>query len=245
MNSIRNTGRQNKNQAANAKNGHYARDCPKPKVHDARYFKEQMILAMKDEAGGTLNGEENDFMLDNAYGDDTLEELTATNVQKEAKNQQTINNERKRQQDLLQKELETCKEQVKTLEKKPIHFSKYQEACEELEREMMLTKTQLIGFYKKNIRFKANQFKQFICLGKNQTKFMIYFLQTRLGYQNLERLKKAIVAQPKMYDGERIQSTKLKIDSTDSEETLEDAEESRLKMKDKMIQLDYEKLNAL
>ncbi|GJS89439.1 hypothetical protein Tco_0772075 [Tanacetum coccineum] len=36
-----------------------------------------MLQAMKDEAGGNLNEEENDFMLDNAYGDDTLEELNA------------------------------------------------------------------------------------------------------------------------------------------------------------------------
>ncbi|GJR34785.1 putative RNA-directed DNA polymerase [Tanacetum coccineum] len=56
--------------------GHFARDCPKPKVDDAKYFKEQMLICMKDEAGGNLNNEENDFMLDNAYGDDTLEELT-------------------------------------------------------------------------------------------------------------------------------------------------------------------------
>ncbi|GJU57895.1 putative ribonuclease H-like domain-containing protein [Tanacetum coccineum] len=75
---------QNRNQAANAGNGqvqqidesHYARDCPKPKVLDAKYFREHMLLALKDEAGGTLNEEENDFMLDNAYGDETLEELT-------------------------------------------------------------------------------------------------------------------------------------------------------------------------
>ncbi|GJU05744.1 hypothetical protein Tco_1122174 [Tanacetum coccineum] len=67
----------------------------------------------------------------------------------------------------------------------------------------------------------------------------------RLGYQNAERLKKAIATQPKMYDGESLQSTNLIIDTPDSEETLKDAEESRLKMKDKMIQLDYEKLNAL
>nr|GEU35493.1 hypothetical protein [Tanacetum cinerariifolium] len=86
-NGNRNARRQNKNQKANAGNGqcyncnargHYARDCSKPKVHDAIYFKEQMLLAMKDEAGGTLNDEENDFMLDNAYGDETLEELTTT-----------------------------------------------------------------------------------------------------------------------------------------------------------------------
>ncbi|GKE82097.1 hypothetical protein Tco_1552097, partial [Tanacetum coccineum] len=35
-----------------------------------------MLLAMKDEVGGTQNAEENYFILDNAYGDDTLEELT-------------------------------------------------------------------------------------------------------------------------------------------------------------------------
>nr|GEU80213.1 integrase, catalytic region, zinc finger, CCHC-type, peptidase aspartic, catalytic [Tanacetum cinerariifolium] len=55
----------------------YARDCPQPKVHDAKYFKEHMLLAMKDEAGSNLNEEENDFMLDNYYGDDSLEELNA------------------------------------------------------------------------------------------------------------------------------------------------------------------------
>nr|GEV59812.1 hypothetical protein [Tanacetum cinerariifolium]GEW84358.1 hypothetical protein [Tanacetum cinerariifolium] len=48
-----------------------------------------------------------------------------------------------------------------------------------------------------------------------------------------------------MYDGERLYLTKLIIDLPDSEETLEDAEESRLKMKNKMIQLIYAKLNAL
>nr|GEU84406.1 zinc knuckle CX2CX4HX4C [Tanacetum cinerariifolium] len=41
---------------------------------------EQMLLAMKDEAGGTLNDEENDFMLDNAYGDETLKDLTTAIV---------------------------------------------------------------------------------------------------------------------------------------------------------------------
>ncbi|GJZ11492.1 retrovirus-related pol polyprotein from transposon TNT 1-94 [Tanacetum coccineum] len=57
--------------------GHYARDCQKPRVRDAKYFREQMLIAMKDEAVSNLNDEENDFMLDKTYGDDTLEELTA------------------------------------------------------------------------------------------------------------------------------------------------------------------------
>ncbi|GJW37792.1 integrase, catalytic region, zinc finger, CCHC-type containing protein [Tanacetum coccineum] len=58
--------------------GHYACECPKPKVHDLKYFREQMFLATKDEAGVHLDQEENDFMLDNAYGDNTLDELNAT-----------------------------------------------------------------------------------------------------------------------------------------------------------------------
>nr|GEX13617.1 hypothetical protein [Tanacetum cinerariifolium] len=64
------------------------------------------------------------------------------------------------------------------------------------------------------------------------------------GYQNLERLKKAIVAQPKMYHGEMLHSIDLNIDSPYSEETLEDSKESRLKMRNKMVQLNYGKLNA-
>nr|GEX02816.1 retrovirus-related Pol polyprotein from transposon TNT 1-94 [Tanacetum cinerariifolium] len=57
--------------------GHYACDGQKPRVRDAKYFREQMLLAMKDEAGSNLKNEENDFMLDNSYGEETIEELTA------------------------------------------------------------------------------------------------------------------------------------------------------------------------
>ncbi|GKF39903.1 hypothetical protein Tco_0119964, partial [Tanacetum coccineum] len=35
-----------------------------------------MLLAMKDEARSNLNNEENDFMLDTSYGEETMEELT-------------------------------------------------------------------------------------------------------------------------------------------------------------------------
>nr|GEW15202.1 retrovirus-related Pol polyprotein from transposon TNT 1-94 [Tanacetum cinerariifolium] len=63
--------------------GHYARDCPKPKVHDVKYFKEQLLLEMKYESGGTLNDEENDFMLDYACANETLEELIVANLEGE------------------------------------------------------------------------------------------------------------------------------------------------------------------
>nr|GFB08765.1 hypothetical protein [Tanacetum cinerariifolium] len=57
--------------------GHYARECQKPKVHDSKYFREKMLLAMKDEAGSNISNEENDFILDTSYGEE-LEELTAS-----------------------------------------------------------------------------------------------------------------------------------------------------------------------
>ncbi|GKB74484.1 retrovirus-related pol polyprotein from transposon TNT 1-94 [Tanacetum coccineum] len=57
--------------------GHYAHDCQKPRVHDAKYFREQMLLAIKDEVESNLN-EENNFMLDTSYGEETIEELAAT-----------------------------------------------------------------------------------------------------------------------------------------------------------------------
>nr|GEX01745.1 hypothetical protein [Tanacetum cinerariifolium] len=80
-NGNKNAGRQNMNQAFNAGNvndeSQYACDCQKRIVRDAKYFREQMFLAIKDKDGSNLNAEENDFMLNNSFGDETLEDLTA------------------------------------------------------------------------------------------------------------------------------------------------------------------------
>ncbi|GJY01176.1 hypothetical protein Tco_0359328 [Tanacetum coccineum] len=70
------TGIKQQMQEMECAKGHYARDCPKPKVCDAKYFKKEKFIGTKDEAGGNLNDEENDFMLDNAHKYDTLEEQT-------------------------------------------------------------------------------------------------------------------------------------------------------------------------
>ncbi|GJY39258.1 hypothetical protein Tco_0425622 [Tanacetum coccineum] len=57
--------------------------------------------------------------------------------------------------------------------------------------------------------------------------------------------QEAIAVQPKMYDGEKLNSSKLVIDSPNSEETLEDAENIRSKMRNKMVQINYAKLNVI
>ncbi|GKC39587.1 putative ribonuclease H-like domain-containing protein, partial [Tanacetum coccineum] len=319
------------------KKGHYARDYQKPRVRDAMYFREQMLLAMKDEARSNLNSEENDFMLVTSYGEDTIEELTAAvmlmariqpaddnaetvpsydakavsevnasskdheqmrhekrktiiqtfdddqmdsniifdnpyvennggtsdhdsndhdeyhkiqmlayDVQREAENQKRLNNELKKQKMLLQQEFETCKDRVKLFESKTLQCSKYKETCEELERELRNNKNTIGRLLKEKDNIQSDFFKiesekiklsshdrivykmiqsiQTIhMLGKTPNKVYDPFLKAGLGYKNPERLKKAVAAQPKMYDGEKLHSTKLVIDSPDSEETLEDA----------------------
>ena len=46
--------------------------------------------------------------------------MLAYNVQREAENQKRLNNELKKQKELLQKKLEMCKDQIKTFESKTI-----------------------------------------------------------------------------------------------------------------------------
>ncbi|GKB44740.1 integrase, catalytic region, zinc finger, CCHC-type containing protein [Tanacetum coccineum] len=57
--------------------GHYARNCPKPRVRDSKYFMEQMLLAKQDEAGVLLTDEQNDFLFDDASKMEEIEELSA------------------------------------------------------------------------------------------------------------------------------------------------------------------------
>ncbi|GJS27488.1 retrovirus-related pol polyprotein from transposon TNT 1-94 [Tanacetum coccineum] len=61
--------------------GHYARNCPKPRVRDSKYFMEQMLLAKQDEAGdeagGILTNEQNDFLFADASKMEEIKELSA------------------------------------------------------------------------------------------------------------------------------------------------------------------------
>ncbi|GJR22583.1 retrovirus-related pol polyprotein from transposon TNT 1-94 [Tanacetum coccineum] len=269
--------------------GHYARDCQKPRVRDAKYFKEQMLLAMKDEAGSNLKDEENDFMLDNSYG---LEELTAAAVsevnashkvheQENHVKRKTIihtfdddqidsniifddpyvennggtsehdSNSHDKYHDIQilapenQKQLNNELKNKKSCYKRSLRPKKAFKEQENRYLEDIVDLEEKLSSHDR-IVYKIGQSIQTIhMLGKTPNKVYDPFLKAVLGYQKPKRLKKAIAAQPKMYHGEMLQSTKLKIDSPDSEETLKDAEKIRLKMRNKMIQPDYGKLNAL
>ncbi|GJX05825.1 hypothetical protein Tco_0193757 [Tanacetum coccineum] len=57
--------------------GDYARNCPKPRVRDSKYFMEQMLLAKQDEAGVILTDEQNDFLFADASRMEEIKELSA------------------------------------------------------------------------------------------------------------------------------------------------------------------------
>ncbi|GJS73811.1 hypothetical protein Tco_0706652 [Tanacetum coccineum] len=211
-----NPGRQNMNQVFNAGNGNDDSNQIVQRVPQTESTPRKLnIQSMKDEAGSNLEDEENDFMLDNSYGEETIEELTAAvmlihvkcktiiqtsdddqidsniifddpyvennggtsehdsnahdeyheiqmlayNVQREAKNQKRLNNELKKQKELLQKELEMCKDRVKTFKSKIIQCSKYKETCEELERELQADKDTIERILKEKDKIQSDFFK--------------------------------------------------------------------------------------
>nr|GEX52608.1 hypothetical protein [Tanacetum cinerariifolium] len=57
--------------------GHYARNCPKSRVRDSKYFMEQMLLAKQNEAGVILTDEQNDFLFADASGLEEIKDLSA------------------------------------------------------------------------------------------------------------------------------------------------------------------------
>ncbi|GKA66526.1 UBN2 domain-containing protein [Tanacetum coccineum] len=219
--------------------GHYARDRQKLKVCDAKYFKEQMLLAMKDEAGSHLNNEENDSMLDNAYGEESLDELTASvmlmaRLQPAAETTDTVTS-------YDDKAVSQVHDSSKTHEQ--VSHEKRKTIIQTTDDDQIDSSIIFDYPYVDN-----NGAKKAFKERENQYLEDIVDLEEKLSSHdriNPERLKKAILAQPKMYDGDMLHSEKLIINSPDSEETLEDVEESRNQMKNKMIQVNYDKINAL
>ncbi|GKB20715.1 hypothetical protein Tco_0854638 [Tanacetum coccineum] len=199
-----------------------------------------MLLAMKDEAGSHLCNKENDFMLDNAYGEELLDELAASvmlmaQLQPAAETTNTVPS----YDDKAISQVHDSSKAHEHLAKKAFKERENQYLEDIFDLEVKLSSHD-------QIVYKMGQSLQTIhMLGKKLNKIYDPFLKVGLGYQNPERLKKAIAAQPKMYDGDMLHSEKLIINSTDSGETLKDAEESRIKMRNKMIQINYEKINAL
>ncbi|GJS94750.1 hypothetical protein Tco_0801718 [Tanacetum coccineum] len=220
-NANKNTGR-NRTQGFNTGNaGHYARECQKLKVRDAKYFREKMLLAMKDEAGSNLSNEENDFMLDTSYGED-LEELTVAVVsQVHASSKvheqvshgkhktiiQTMNDDKIDSNIIFNDSF--VENNGGTSEHDSTTYDEYREIIQYRYLDDILDLEEKLSSHDR-IVYKMGQSIQTIhMLGKKPNKVYDPFLKAGLGYTNHVRLKKAIAAQPKMYDGDLIHSDKL------------------------------------
>ncbi|GKD66679.1 hypothetical protein Tco_1308787 [Tanacetum coccineum] len=209
--------------------------------------REQMLLAMKDEAGSNLNNEENGYMLDTLYGEETMEELTAlavSEVNASSKVHEQMHHEKRKtiiqtsDDDQFDSNIISDDPYVENNGGTSDHYSNdhdeynkiqmlaydlAKKAFKERENRYLEDISNLEEKLSSHDRivYKMGQSIQTIhMLGKIPNKVYDPFLKAGLGYKNLERLKKAIAAQPKMYDGEKLYSTKLVIDSPDSKKTL-------------------------
>ncbi|GJZ61332.1 retrovirus-related pol polyprotein from transposon TNT 1-94 [Tanacetum coccineum] len=244
---------------------HYARECQKPKFCDSKYFREQMLLAMKDEAGSNLSNKENDFMLDTSYGEE-LEELTTVvmlmaRLQLADENAETIPSydakavSQVHASSKVHEQVSHGKRKtiIQTMDDDQIDSniifddpfmennggtSEHDSTAHDEYREIqMLAYNVQREAEKKSLNNELKKQKDFLqweldtfkdqsiqtinMLGKKPNKVYDPFLKVGLGYTNPERSKKAIVAQPKMYDGDLLHSNKLVIHSTDSEDVEE------------------------
>nr|GFB55327.1 hypothetical protein [Tanacetum cinerariifolium] len=196
-----------------------------------------MLVAMKDEAGGTVNDEENDIMLDIDYGDETLEELIAAVIMM-ARTQPAddyVETKPKYDAEAVSEVNASHINLISGMISKSVHEHKNHEKLKTVintsNDDQIDSNIIFDDPYVENngqtVEHDLNAHRKSIqtihMLGKRPNKVYDHFKKVGLGYQNLKRLKKAIAAQLKMYDGERLHNTKLSIDLPDSEETLEDA----------------------
>ncbi|GKG05814.1 hypothetical protein Tco_0325900 [Tanacetum coccineum] len=86
-------------------------------------------------------------------------QILAYNFQREAENKKMINSELQKQKELLQKEIETFKDRVKTFESKTVQCSKYKETCEELEREIRADKDTIERILKEKDKIESDFFQ--------------------------------------------------------------------------------------
>ncbi|GKE86718.1 retrovirus-related pol polyprotein from transposon TNT 1-94, partial [Tanacetum coccineum] len=145
--------------------GHYARNCPKPRVCDSKYFMEQMLLAKQDEAGVILtigddqinsNIKFDSFKRDVNSGsvdkdthvpDLCVVEKLARNAYQEAKKQRIFAKQVQTQNIHLTSQIEMYKERVRILEginKDNNYLNEFLEADERAKRYNKQAQSQLV-----------------------------------------------------------------------------------------------------
>nr|GEY46736.1 ribonuclease H-like domain-containing protein [Tanacetum cinerariifolium] len=170
--------------------GHYARNCPKPRVRDSKYFMEQMLLAKQDEAGVLKNINE-----DKNYLNESLEaDQRAKHFDQQAQSQFI------RDRDIIQ-DLEKQRDKLVVNDYKQKN-EEFQEAYLILKRQMSEkedsyhhTIIDLEEKLKKNVDLilkVGNSLQGMFMLGPKPLSVYDHQLKHGLGYSNPYTLKQAI-----------------------------------------------------
>ncbi|GKA64227.1 hypothetical protein Tco_0763833, partial [Tanacetum coccineum] len=183
-----------------------------------------MMIETKDEVGIHLDDEENDFMLMSATSDDQLEELNVSSTSVDDQLDSNIMFD------------DPCVE-VNSEQTEHAHDAHDQKFGD-------------FEYLIKNVQIEAENQRMVIKEMKRQNALLAKELETykkRIqDFKNkLDRLRKANTRQPKFYNAKLPNDDKVQLNLYDTEETLKEAKISRLKMKGKMVLINYAKLNNL
>ncbi|GJY38727.1 integrase, catalytic region, zinc finger, CCHC-type containing protein [Tanacetum coccineum] len=217
--------------------GHYARNCPKPRIHDSKYFMEQMLLAKQDEAGVILTDEQNDFLFADASRMEEIEELRA-NICLMARIQPADQNSDDEPSyesaflivdNSLTAELATYKEKVELYERRAMfELTEIEEKIDEQLRIFITGRNIKEETLKKELHSVNMQLASTINHNKSMNKVAI-------GYKNPLCLARAKQVQLALYNGyEIIKNNHVSAIVHNTEDTLKIAEITRRKMNDKM-----------
>ncbi|GJT88721.1 hypothetical protein Tco_1070438 [Tanacetum coccineum] len=236
------------NQGDSARNRNVKKEyCPKARVRDSKYFLEQMLLAKKDEAGIMLNAEQNDFLFANAPEIEELKDLSAT-ICMMARLQQADNdseNGPNYDSEFISEGFRKRKEELQINISKEIKQSlQLKNECASLKHKFNKQKDSylddILNFEEKvkkneNVVVKmSNSIQAMFMLGPKPNFFYDPKLKHGLGYKNHYTLKKAISVNPNLYDASFLYNSTVHVDVCDTENILEDATKSQLKMKGKL-----------
>ncbi|GJR08715.1 retrovirus-related pol polyprotein from transposon TNT 1-94 [Tanacetum coccineum] len=232
--------------------GHLARNCTaRPRRRDAAYLQTQLLIAQKEEAGIQLQAEEFDFMA--AAGDlDEIEEVDANCILMANLQQASTSGTQTDKAPVYDSdgsaELSMEKSTVSSLleEKKKLKSDFKIREDELLDKQILLeNKIKELD----NILVKMGQSIQTMhMLSPKPDSFYHTEQKMALGYQNPFYLKKAQQKQQSLYNGKVLLEKHDPPVVYDSEETLQLAQESRLKMKQLNKEIkpaNYTKINHL
>ncbi|GKB92661.1 retrovirus-related pol polyprotein from transposon TNT 1-94 [Tanacetum coccineum] len=238
--------------------GHYARNCPKPRVRDSKYFMEQMLLAKQDEVGVIITDKQNDFLFADASMMEEIKEISA-NIWLMAMIQPANNTsdtglsyDSSFISEVQSSSINKNKEQMYPNHTKIINSTIGDDQIDSniifdepnghvnsgsVEKDTHVPDLYLKAKLKKNddlLLKLGNSIQGMFMLGPKPLSVYDPQLKHGLGYPNPYTLKQTISKCPKLYLASNLSNSEIPLDVRDTEDTLDDASKSQQKIKEKM-----------